>query len=121
MVTTSHGDPFCRFGVIGIRMVVLLLVVSQIIKWRVVPITSDSLAQWTVSLILAILLTIPNDIYHLCIGVGVNVHHGKDNNESLFILPYTAQQDEDGELPFYYKFAVVDHFDRQLKFHQDAV
>lgn len=83
------------------------------------PITSDSLAQWTVSFDISNFANDPNDIYHLCIGVGcVNPTFSswKDNNESLFILPYTAQQDEDGELPFYYKFAVVDHFDRQLKF-----
>ena len=83
------------------------------------PITSDSLAQWTVSFDISNFANDPNDIYHLCIGVGcVNptFTSWKDNNESLFILPYTAQQDEDGELPFYYKFAVVDHFDRQLKF-----
>lgn len=83
------------------------------------PITSDSLAQWTVSFDISNFANDPNDIYHLCIGVGcVNptFTSWKDNNESLFILPYTAQQDEDGELPFYYQFAVVDHFDRQLKF-----
>jgi hypothetical protein len=83
------------------------------------PITSDSLAQWTVSFDISNFANNPNDIYHLCIGVGcVNptFTSWKDNNESLFILPYTAQQDEDGELPFYYQFAVVDHFDRQLKF-----
>lgn len=93
------------------------------------PITSDSLAQWTVTFDISNFANDPNDIYHLCIGVGcVNptFTSWKDNNESLFILPYTEQQDEDGELPFYYQFAVVDHFDRQLKFikmlyYQDSV
>ena len=89
-------------------------------------ITSDAGGLWSVSMPLGSLVL--NQYYHLCVGVGcVNPDFSswKDNNNSLFILPYTAQQDMEGDYPFYYMFKVVSYQARhlnvtQLKFFQQG-
>lgn len=78
-------------------------------------ITADQTATWSVELPLTSL--VQNQFYHLCVGVGcVNTDftQWKDNNNSLFIAPYTQEQFDDDKLPFYFRFKVVDHADRRL-------
>lgn len=84
---------------------------------------------WSVSLPLSGFTPSATTIYHLCVGVGCCNQASpivwKDNNESLFILPYTEQQYEDNDLPFYYRFAVVSYQSRritvtQLQFYDSA-
>ncbi len=81
-------------------------------------ITADVGSSWSVVFDLSGFTVDPNDVYHCCIGVGcVNPSWiWKDNNESLFLLPYDDAQLAGGNPPFYFKFAVGSHFDRDLKF-----
>jgi len=66
------------------------------------------------------------DAFHLCIGVGcVNPSFSswKDGGNALFLLPYTKQQYDDLELPFYYRFRLVMNvarlvFVEQIQFRQ---
>mgnify|MGYP002526893312 FL=1 len=46
-----------------------------------------------------------------------NIVWGK-SSDALFIMPYTQEQLQNNEQCFYYKFAVVDYFDRSLNFYQ---
>ena len=70
-----------------------------------------------------------NNTFHLCIGVGcVNPDFSawKDNNESLFILPYTDEMNRENNLPFYYAFKLVSYQARrinvqQLQFYQGGL
>jgi hypothetical protein len=62
------------------------------------------------------------NLYHLCLGVGCCNQASpivwNDNNNSLFILPYTQQQFEDNEFPFYYRFVVVSYMSRRINVTQ---
>jgi hypothetical protein len=58
-----------------------------------------------------------NEYFHLCLGVGcVNPSNWtwKDNNQSLFLLPYTQDQYTDYNLPFYFKFKLVSYQSRRI-------
>ena len=87
------------------------------------PITSDTNAQWQVEFDISGFT--PNFAvrYHLCIGIGCckknpsAANAWKRGYDDLFILPYAEELNYEGiELPFYYQFAVVSHFDRNLQF-----
>ena len=62
------------------------------------------------------------NLYHLCLGVGCCNQASpiiwNDNNNSLFILPYTQQQFDDNEFPFYYRFVVVSYMSRRINVTQ---
>ena len=79
------------------------------------PITTDAGGMWSVALPLSNL--VQNQFYHLCVGVGCvsqDFSSWKDNNQSLFIAPYTQQQFNDDMLPFYYRFKLVNYSARTL-------
>ena len=80
-------------------------------------ITADSGGTiWSVSLPLSSFQDNANAFYHLCIGIGYVNAGGTSwgSGNALFLLPYTEEQDEDGEFPFYYQFSVVSHQERRL-------
>ena len=84
-------------------------------------ITSDPNGSWSVTIDLTDSKFTPfinvNEMFHLCVGVGCvnpSFTSWKDNNESLFILPYTDQQFEDVDFPFYYRFKLVSYMARKL-------
>ena len=85
-------------------------------------ITNVQGGTWSVSLPLNSYTPDANKFYHLCIGVGCCNQASpivwKDNNESLFILPYTDEQYENNEFPFYYRFSVVSYQSRRLNVTQ---
>lgn len=81
------------------------------------PITADSGGTiWSVSLPLSSFQDNANAFYHLCIGIGYVNAGGTSwgSGNALFLLPYTEEQDENSEYPFYYQFSVVSHQERRL-------
>ena len=81
------------------------------------PITADSGGTiWSVSLPLSSFQDNANAFYHLCIGIGYVNAGGNTwgSGNALFLLPYTEEQDENSEYPFYYQFSVVSHKERRL-------
>ena len=89
-------------------------------------ITSEQGAIWQVELDVTNFENNYNHLYHLCVGVGFckktlnssgNIVWGK-STDALFIMPYTEDQLQNNEQCFYYKFAVVNYFDRSLNFYQ---
>ena len=82
------------------------------------PITADSGGTlWSVSLPLTNFQDNANAFYHLCIGIGYVDAGGTTwgSGNALFLLPYTEEQDENSEYPFYYQFSVVSHQERILR------
>ena len=85
-------------------------------------ITASTTSSWSVIIDLTDSKFTPwigaTEKFHVCIGVGcVNDDFsswGSGNN--LFILPYTDQQWEDVELPFYFRFQLTSHEARKLEF-----
>lgn len=81
------------------------------------PITNVSTDVWTVELNLSSLSN-QNDFFHMCIGVGFvsqDFFSWGDSNP-LFILPYTPEQDENSDYPFYFRFKLVSHIARRIEF-----
>ena len=97
-----------------------------------VAITTAVDGSWSVSVDLTDANFTPfigvNEYFHLCLGVGMvnsDFSSWKDNNQSLFLLPYTQDQYTDYNLPFYYKFKLVSYQSRsivitQLQFFDSA-
>lgn len=86
-----------------------------------VAITTAADGSWSVSVDLTDANFTPfigrNEYFHLCIGVGMvnsDFSSWKDNNQSLFLLPYTKEQYTDYNLPFYYKFKLVSYQSRSI-------
>lgn len=58
-----------------------------------------------------------NEYFHLCVGVGMtnsDCSIWKDDNQSLFLLPYTKEQYDDLNLPFYFRFKLVSYMSRRI-------
>lgn len=88
-------------------------------------ITNDQYAEWKVTLDLNTSFfnqyKNQNMFFHMCIGVGccnqANTLVWKSANGPLFLMPFTEeQQNNDPELPFYYRFKIVDYFARRIRF-----
>ena len=56
-------------------------------------------------------------IYHLCVGIGCTDDNGNiydSDGKSLFLLPFSQEQEDTGNWPFYYKFSVMNHAERVI-------
>ena len=94
-------------------------------------ITSNPQDSWSVSVDLSDPKFTPfvgvNEFFHMCIGVGcVNPDFSswKSGENALFIIPYTEDQLDNGEYPFYVRFKLVSYQSRriyvtQLQFFQN--
>lgn len=56
-----------------------------------------------------------SDMFHICLGIACCNSSGTSFGNSMyrnpcFILPYSKQQFQDVELPFYYRFCITNHF-----------
>lgn len=83
------------------------------------PITENEHALWRAELTLDSEHFPYNSpsLYHLCVGIGCTNDSGNlyySDDKSLFLLPFSQEQDDTGEWPFYYKFTVMNHNERVI-------
>ena len=84
-------------------------------------ITANTGDSWSVSLDLTDSHFAPfigaNEVFHLCVGVGfVNSDFsswGSGSNQ-LFLVPYSKEQYDNVDLPFYYQFKIVSYQSRKI-------
>lgn len=88
-------------------------------------ITTDPQGSWSVSVDLSNANFTPyigvNEFFHMCIGVGcVNPTFSawKSGENALFVIPYTEDQIDNGEYPFYVRFKLVSYQSRRINVTQ---
>ena len=88
-------------------------------------ITTDPQGSWSVAVDLSNANFTPyigvNEFFHMCIGVGcVNPTFSswKSGENALFVIPYTEDQIDNGEYPFYVRFKLVSYQSRRINVTQ---
>ena len=88
-------------------------------------ITTDPQGSWSVSVDLSNANFTPyigrTEFFHMCIGVGcVNPTFSswKSGENALFVIPYTENQLDNGEYPFYVRFKLVSYQSRRINVTQ---